>query len=98
MLADDVRYVLGVDTHADTHALALVETKTHRTHRTLTISARGAATARHSGSPAAKRLAAACGRSRARAPTARGSPASSRSEASGCSRSSARGARAGAVV
>jgi transposase len=39
MLADDVSYVLGVDTHADTHALALVEAKTQRTRGTLTIAA-----------------------------------------------------------
>lgn len=32
MLADQVAYVLGVDTHADTHALALVEATTQRTH------------------------------------------------------------------
>ena len=36
MLADDVAYVLGVDTHPDSHALALVEA---RTQRTLTIPA-----------------------------------------------------------
>jgi transposase len=39
MLADDVAYVIGVDTHADEHALALVEAKTLRTRRQLTIPA-----------------------------------------------------------
>ena len=39
MLADDVAYVLGVDTHAEQHALALVEARTQRTRRQLTISA-----------------------------------------------------------
>jgi transposase len=37
MLADDVAYVIGVDTHADSHALALVEARTQRTRRQLTI-------------------------------------------------------------
>jgi transposase len=37
MLADDVAYVIGVDTRADTHALALVEARTRRTGRQLTI-------------------------------------------------------------
>lgn len=35
MLADDVAFVLGVDTHADSHALALVEAATQRTNRCL---------------------------------------------------------------
>jgi transposase len=39
MLADDVRYVIGVDTHADGHTLALVEVATQRTRRSLTITA-----------------------------------------------------------
>lgn len=39
MLADDVAYVLGVDTHADEHALALVEATTQRTRRQLTVPA-----------------------------------------------------------
>jgi len=39
MLADDVAYVLGVDTHAETHALAIVETRTLRMRRQLTIPA-----------------------------------------------------------
>lgn len=39
MLADDVAFVLGVDTHADTHALAFVEAKTLRNRRSLTIPA-----------------------------------------------------------
>ena len=39
MLADDVAFVLGVDTHADSHALALVEAETQRTNRCLTIPA-----------------------------------------------------------
>ena len=39
MLADDVRYVIGVDTHADQHALCLVEACSQRTARRLTIAA-----------------------------------------------------------
>ena len=39
MLADDVSYVVGVDTHVDGHALALVEAATVRTRRCLTIPA-----------------------------------------------------------
>jgi transposase len=39
MLADDVAYVLGVDTHADEHALALVDAHTQRLLRRLTIAA-----------------------------------------------------------
>jgi transposase len=39
MLADDVAYVIGVDTHAEQHALALVEARTQRTRRSLTIAA-----------------------------------------------------------
>jgi transposase len=37
MLADDVDFVIGVDTHADAHALALVQASTQRTHRRLSI-------------------------------------------------------------
>ena len=39
MLADEVAYVLGVDTHADTHTLALVEAASRRSERALTIPA-----------------------------------------------------------
>jgi transposase len=39
MLADDVAFVLGVDTHADTHALALVDARTQRTRRSLSVPA-----------------------------------------------------------
>lgn len=39
MLADDLCYVLGVDTHADQHTLALVEAETQRTRRQLRIEA-----------------------------------------------------------
>jgi transposase len=39
MLADDVAFVLGVDTHADSHALALVDAHTLRTRRSLTVPA-----------------------------------------------------------
>jgi transposase len=39
MLADDVAFVLGVDTHADAHALALVEVASQRTRRCVTIAA-----------------------------------------------------------
>ena len=37
MLADEVGFVIGVDTHADRHALALVEANTQRMRRQLTI-------------------------------------------------------------
>jgi len=39
MLADDVAYVLGVDTHADSHALCLLEASSKRTRRHLSIPA-----------------------------------------------------------
>jgi len=39
MLADDVAFVLGVDTHADSHAVALVDANTLRTRRQLRIPA-----------------------------------------------------------
>jgi transposase len=39
MLADDVAFVIGVDTHAEQHTLALVESRTQRTCRSLTIQA-----------------------------------------------------------
>ncbi len=39
MLADDVAYVIGVDTHAESHTLALVETRTQRTRRSLSVPA-----------------------------------------------------------
>jgi transposase len=38
MLADEVDFVLGVDTHADTHTLALLETGSRRLRRCATIS------------------------------------------------------------
>jgi transposase len=39
MLTDDVAYVIGVDTHADAHALALLEAGSQRCRRSLTIPA-----------------------------------------------------------
>lgn len=39
MLADNVAYVIGVDTHAGAHALALLEARTQRTRRSLSIPA-----------------------------------------------------------
>jgi transposase len=39
MLADEVSFVLGVDTHAEAHALALVEVSSRRTRRSLSIPA-----------------------------------------------------------
>jgi transposase len=39
MLADDVSFVLGVDTHADSHALALVDARSQRTSRCQTVPA-----------------------------------------------------------
>jgi transposase len=39
MLADEVSFVLGVDTHADTHALVLLEVESQRARRSLTIPA-----------------------------------------------------------
>ncbi len=39
MLADDVAFVIGVDTHVETHALALVEAPTLRTRQSLTVPA-----------------------------------------------------------
>jgi hypothetical protein len=39
MLADDVCFVIGVDTHAEAHSLALVESETLATRRQATIPA-----------------------------------------------------------
>jgi transposase len=39
MLADEVAFVLGVDTHTDNHTLAVVEAASQRTQRVLTIAA-----------------------------------------------------------
>ena len=39
MLADDVDFVVGVDTHADQHALTVVHAATLRTCRQLTVAA-----------------------------------------------------------
>jgi transposase len=39
MLADDVAYVIGVDTHADSHALVLLDARTQRTCSVLTVAA-----------------------------------------------------------
>src|SRR5919109_1841724 len=39
MLADEVSFVIGVDTHAEHHTLALVEAHTQRSRRSLTIAA-----------------------------------------------------------
>lgn len=39
MLADEVAFVIGVDTHADTHTLALVDARTQRTRSNPTIPA-----------------------------------------------------------
>jgi transposase len=39
MLTDEVDFVLGVDTHAHTHTLVLVEARSQRTSRSLTVAA-----------------------------------------------------------
>ena len=39
MLADEVDFVVGVDTHADRHALAVVDAATRQTCRQLTVAA-----------------------------------------------------------
>jgi transposase len=39
MLADEVDFVIGVDTHVDAHALALLEARSQRVSRALTIPA-----------------------------------------------------------
>jgi len=39
MLADDVVFVVGVDTHSETHTLALLDTRTQRTRQNVTIPA-----------------------------------------------------------
>jgi transposase len=39
MLADEVTFVIGVDTHVETHTLALVERRTLRTRRCVTVAA-----------------------------------------------------------
>ena len=90
MLADELDYVVGVDTHRDEHVLAVVAAPP------------GAVVARHGGAPrtraaiasasrsrASTRLAAAPGRSRAPAATAPALPATSPAAARRCSRSAA---------
>jgi transposase len=89
MLADDVVFVWGVDTHADSHALVMVEANTQRSRCSLTIPAtrrgyRRALRVPRRQAPGRRTWA----RGRARDPMGPGSPASFRSGASACSRSS----------
>lgn len=88
MLADDVSFVVGVDTHVDGHALALVEVKSQRTRRELTIRATRSGYRQALLLCAGMLPVAASGRWKARAATAPGSRAFFPSEASVCSRSS----------
>ena len=39
MLADEVSFVLGVDTHADAHALVLLDVASQQARRSLTVPA-----------------------------------------------------------
>ena len=88
MLADELDYVIGVDTHRDAHALAIVRAGTGgAVGSSAGHGERARATRRRCASPSGRRLVDAAGRSRARAPTVPGSPASWPSAASGCSRS-----------
>ena len=70
MLADELDFVIGVDSHRDAHALAFVSAR--RAHCSPRPSFRQArpATGARSRSPSGSRLLAASGRSRARAATA----------------------------
>ena len=97
MVTDSLDVVIGVDTHRDAHSLALVRS------RDGVLIAEQEQPATRAGYRAALRLGKravhdACGRSRARAPTARDSPATSPNGASGSSRSSAPPAKAAALV
>jgi len=69
MVADEVDYVLGVDTHRDKHMLAAVTAPTGAVVAGEEVSADARAIARHSVSRHAARPAGACGRSRAAAAT-----------------------------
>ena len=70
MVADEVDYVVGVDTHLDEHVLAVVASPGGAVVRNGRLLRTVAATRRRSDSRNATRVALACGRSKARATTA----------------------------
>ena len=90
MLADEVDYVVGVDTHRDEHVLAVVAAPAGAVvaKRAVRASARGYREALCA-SPRSTRTARGCGRSRVSATTAPGLPAFSPAAARPCSRSAA---------
>ncbi len=69
MLADELDYVVGVDTHRDEHALAVVDARTGALIAQATAAAAAAATRRRCDSRIDTRQARACGLSRAPATT-----------------------------
>jgi hypothetical protein len=84
MLADELDYVVGVDTHRDRHAVAVVEARTGAViaETTAAANARGYAVA--SASHIGTRPAIDCGRSRAPATTAPGLPVTCSAAARPC--------------
>ena len=73
MLADELDYVVGVDTHRDQHVLAVVVAPTGAVIAQRSVRTNAAATRRRCASPTSSRRARGCGRSRAPATTAPGS-------------------------
>ena len=98
MVADELDYVIGVDTHLDEHVLAVIAAPSGVVvaQRSIHASARGYAAALRFA--ADKANGAASGRSRARAATAPASPVSSLAPARRCSRSAARQGPSGACA
>jgi hypothetical protein len=98
MLADELDYVIGVDTHLDEHVLAIVAAPSGAVvaRRSIQASARGYAAALRFAADEAK--APASGRSRAQAATGPVSPVSLPAAERRCSRSAARQGRSGACA
>ena len=70
MLADELDYVIGVDTHRDEHVVAVVTAPAGAVVARRVIGADGVAMGKRSGSPSGWRRAGGRGRSRAVAATA----------------------------
>ena len=95
MLADQVDYVVGVDTHRDEHVLAVVVASTGAVVAQRSVATRLADTVRRVGSPLSTPAVGVCGRSREQATTVPGSPVISAVAAKGCSRRAAARATSG---
>ena len=86
MLADQVDYVVGVDTHRDEHVLAVVVASTGAVVAQRSVRDHVAGTRRRSRSRLSTPAAGVCGRSRVRVITVPGSPVISAAAARRCSR------------